>query len=226
LDALNNFPEVRKTLLGMLKERPRGIRELSGDLGISYEGARQQVQILLKGGWIQRAKPAAKGAAGRPEAPYVLTEAGEHTFPKAYGSLSVELIDTLTERFGVKGLNEILASITQRKVAEWLPRMMGLSLKDRAELLKGVYFKDDPYMTVQSFPGGLRIVEKNCPFLEVARQRPAVCSVTVSALTALFGTRVEREQSFQAGNGCCSFVVRLDRPMKKKFVFEREKAFA
>jgi predicted ArsR family transcriptional regulator len=226
MDALKNFPEVRKTVLGMLKDRPRGIRALSADLGISYEGTRQQVQNLVKGGWIQRTSAPPKSTAGRPEAPYSLTQAGEHLFPKAYGSLSVELIDTLIEKFGVKGLNEVLASITQRKVAEWLPKVKGLSPRDRAELLKGLYFKDDPHMTVEKAPGGLRIVEKNCPFLEVAQQRPAVCSITVSALTALFGVRVEREQSFQGGNGCCSFLVRLDQPMKKKVEFEREKAFA
>jgi hypothetical protein len=43
--------------------------------------------------------------------------------------------------------------------------------------------------------------------------RPALCSVSVNALTRLLGVRVRREETFQNGFGRCSFHVYADEPI-------------
>lgn len=59
----------------------------------------------------------------------------------------------------------------------------------------------------------LSLIEHNCPFFNVAKRRPVLCSVTVSMLTRLLGYRVVREERFQNGDGRCVFRVLLDQPI-------------
>lgn len=82
--------------------------------------------------------------------------------------------------------------------------------------------EDDPFTSVER-NGGIKLVERNCPFRNVAMERPALCSTTVSTLTRLLGVRVERELTFQNGDGCCAFHVHLDQPVDTttfRFAFE------
>jgi predicted ArsR family transcriptional regulator len=92
-------------------------------------------------------------------------------------------------------------------VRAWEPRTRGLNLPERVQALKAVYGDGDPYMEVEKVRGGFRLIERNCPFLNVAMERPALCSVTVSALSRLLGVRVVREERFQHGDGRCVFRV-------------------
>jgi predicted ArsR family transcriptional regulator len=59
-------------------------------------------------------------------------------------------------------------------------------------------------------------MEGNSPFLNVATQQPALCSVSVSALTQLLGVKVVREERFQSGNGRCVFRIYKNKPVKTK----------
>ena len=80
-------------------------------------------------------------------------------------------------------------------------------------------------MDVDNTDGELRLIERNCPFLNVASRRPALCSVTVSTLSRLLGYRVVREKRFQDGDGRCVFRVQLDDPIEVddfQFAFENE----
>jgi predicted ArsR family transcriptional regulator len=72
---------------------------------------------------------------------------------------------------------------------------------------------DDAFVEVEKVPEGYRLIERNCPFLDVALARPVLCSSTVSTLTRLLGRRVVREERFQDGHGCCSFRIHEDEPV-------------
>ena len=62
---------------------------------------------------------------------------------------------------------------------------------------------------------GYRVIERNCPYLNAAMKRPALCSVTVNSLTRLLGVRVDREERFQNGDGRCVFRVYADEPVRQ-----------
>lgn len=218
---------ARAAVLAFLKERNgAGVAEVAEHLGVSYEGARLQVARLEKEGLIE--KRLVRGRApGRPLARYVLSRAGEHAFPKSYDQLTIGLIDALTARLGPRALKEVLAEFTDRRVREWEPRLAGMPLKERIAALREIYGGDDPYMTVELARGNLRLIERNCPFLNVASARPVLCSVTVSTLERLLGVKVVREERFQTGHGRCVFRVLADQPIdvrRFRFAFEPEAA--
>lgn len=216
---------ARQSILTFLKRNHGGgVADVAAQLRISYEGARQHLTQLEKEGMVEKRLLRAKHAvAGRPSARYVLSRSGDHLFPKSYDELTVELIDALTERLGSQALKQVLTAFTDKRVREWAPRLQGMSLKDRVGALQEIYGGGDPYMSIEIGRRDIRLIERNCPFLNVASRRPALCSVTVSALERLLGVSVVREERFQAGHGRCVFRVLPNQPVDtRRFRFAIE----
>lgn len=208
-------PASARPFLETLKRKgPATIRELAQRLRITYEGARLQMGALLEGGWVMTApdERTTRGP-GRRAQRFVLSEAGEHAFPKHYDALSSELVATLAQSCGPKTLLTVLERMTQARVDRWRPALERLPLKARLQALRGLYEEEDAYMEVKWRGKVPLLIERNCPFLSVARQHPALCSVSVCTLSRLLGVRVVRERRFQDGDGCCVFRVCVEEPV-------------
>ncbi|HVT02091.1 MAG TPA: winged helix-turn-helix transcriptional regulator [Thermoanaerobaculia bacterium] len=208
--------EARRTILKVLKELGRAtIPQLAERLGVSTEAVRQQLVQLDREGWVgdvcgRTDVPADSARAlGRPPVEYCLTLAGDELFPKQYDDLAIALLD----RAG----KETLAAITDDRV-ERLTRDITdeMPLEKKLRRVQDVYSKGDPYITIERRPEGPRVIERNCPFLGVALERPAICSTTVSTLRRILGYEVVREERFQEEDGRCAFQVYLDRPLSSR----------
>lgn len=224
-----NISDIQRQILTFIKQQGETTNAaLAEHLNVSYEAVRQQLRQLEAGHLVVAAKQRdEEQRLGRPTQYYSLSPLGDHLFPKAYDTLAVELIDTLTAALGPEALREVLASFTDATVRQWLPFVENKSLRERLEALKGIYMEDDAYMQVEIDDAAhtLRLIERNCPFLNVASRRPALCSVTVSTLSRLLGYQVTREKRFQEGDGRCVFRVQLDQPLDAgafRFAFENE----
>lgn len=218
--------EMRKAILAIVKRRgASAIAELADELDVSYEAVRQQITQLHREGWLGKQIDRGRARVGRPQSRYRLTPAGDHLFPKHYDALTVELLDAVGEKFGREGIRAVLARLAETRVREWAPRVEGLDLEQRLQALRSIYLDGDPFVSVERDEDGLRLVERNCPFLNVAAKRPVLCSLTVSVLTRLLDHRVVREERFQSGDGCCAFRVLEDRPVDPAtYRFELEPA--
>jgi predicted ArsR family transcriptional regulator len=194
-------------------QAPRhAIAELAAHPG--PEGTRQHLIRLERKDWVKRRDSHDSGGrSGRPAPVYVIGESGERFFPKQYDELSTALIDTVRDLYGDEALKATLARIVDAKVGAWEPRLAGKSLEQRLQLLTDYYAVDGAFAVVTS-NGHRAIEERNCPYLNVALQRPALCSTTVNALTRLLGYQVRRSRKFQNGDGCCEFEVLTDRPVR------------
>lgn len=218
------LPDSRRAVLQHLKrEGAATAGELAGRLGMTREGARQWLQALEAEGAIARTTPRETGGAGRPAVSFALTPEGEHLFAKNYDSLAVSLVDAVADQLGQEALVKLLAAITEQQVKEWEPKLAGKSLPERIKALKGIYFEEDPHTSVRKDARGYVLIERNCPYLNVAMRRPHLCSVTVSTLTRLLGVRVVREARFQDGDRRCVFRVLEDQPVDlSRFSFALE----
>jgi predicted ArsR family transcriptional regulator len=106
-----------------------------------------------------------------------------------------------------------LAAIADSQVAAWKDRLAGKSLEQRIEILRGFYLEEDPFTSVEESDGNLVLIERNCPFQNVASSEPRLCSTTVSTLSRLLGCKVVRKQRLQNGDGRCAFHVLRDQPI-------------
>lgn len=195
---------------------------------LTGEAVRQQLLQLHRDGWIESrtVRPLGERARiGRPATLYRLTAAGDHLFPKGYDVLALTIIDKVVDELGADAARRVLASITESRVRELAPRLVGLTLEQRIEALRDLYLNDDPYMQSEKVADGFRLVERNCPFYNTAMARPVLCSVSVNSLSRLLGVRVAREQKFQDGDGQCVFRVFAEEPndpMQTSFMLESE----
>jgi predicted ArsR family transcriptional regulator len=227
--TVENISDVQQQILTFIKQQGEMTNaRLAEYLGVSYEAVRQQLRQLEAAQLVVSRKQLEEGQrSGRPTQLYALSAAGDHLFPKAYDELALELIDTLAVALGPEALRQVLASLTDENVRQWASHLQDKTLLERLEALKGIYLEDDAYMEVDQdeASGELRLVERNCPFLNVASRRPALCSVTVSTLSRLLGHLVTREKRFQDGDGRCVFRAHLDQPVSQdsfRFAFEEE----
>ena len=212
LEALSDT--CRGIMLYIKRQGGATIAELATHLGISDEGTRQHLIRLERKEWVKRRDNRDSGGrSGRPASVYVIGDSGERFFPKHYDQLSTALIDTIRDLYGDPALKAMLARIVETKVGVWEPRLAGKSLEQRLELLTEFYAADGAFAVVTR-NGHRAIEERNCPYLNVALQRPALCSTTVNALTRLLGYQVRRSRKFQNGDGCCEFEVLTDRPVR------------
>jgi predicted ArsR family transcriptional regulator len=167
---------------------------------------RQQLAALAAEGWVARADaPAGAPRVGRPPVAWRLTEAGEHLFPKSYDDLASTLVGAVAETLGPEALRKVLGSLTDARVRRWASRLADTPLAEQVRALTDIYEEGDGFMEARRVPGGWELVERNCPYLNVARARPALCSTTVSALSRLLGRDVVRVERFQDGDGRCVF---------------------
>jgi len=217
-------PDSRRAVLTFIKRVGRATAgAVAEELDMTREGARQWLQVLEKEGSLSRLPQAAPAGAGRPAVGYALTAEGEHLFAKNYDALAVSLVDAVADQLGEEALVKLLSAITEQQVKEWEPKLAGKPLPERIKALKGIYFEADPHTSVRKDARGYVLVERNCPYLNVALRRPHLCSVTVSTLTRLLGVRVVREARFQDGDRRCVFRVLEDQPVDTaRFRFELE----
>lgn len=219
---LEALPEARRTLLQTIKQQ--GVVTIAGlakQLNLTKEAARQQLQLLQELNLVQSESRKPKGA-GRPTLQYSLSNHGEHLFPKHYDQLTLQLVDTMQKELGSEQLKKVLSAVSSQQVQQWQEKMSGLTLKQKLETLRDFYFQNDPFTEVVEDEQGLWLIEKNCPFLNLASERPALCSVTVSTLMRLLGVKVVREKRFQDGDGCCAFHIFANQPVSDTFLFEFE----
>jgi predicted ArsR family transcriptional regulator len=215
MQPTSDSPDVRDAILLMLKqEGALPITVLSERLAITYEAVRQHLIALEREELVvRRVQRPKEGSVGRPSALYSLTVAGDHLFPKEYDGLASVLIGAVEEKLGDGALATVLAAITDAQVGRFESIVRTRTLERRLDALRAFYRPDDPFMSWRVEDDVVELVERNCPFLNVALQRPELCSTSVSALSRLFGYQVARTERFQNGDRRCVFRVLLDEPV-------------
>ena len=183
---------------------------------VTVEAIRQQLAGMEKNGFVEREiLRSGSPKAGRPRLTYKLTDAGEDIFPKNYPALSIALIDAVHKDYGNQGLINVLDSISESQVEKWTPLLSGKTMEQKLTLLKNMYQKGDAFTSVEKDGKDFLLVEKNCPYYQVAKHRPQLCSLTLNTLSRLLGYKVMREKKFQEGHGKCVFRVSRTQPFRR-----------
>ena len=221
--AIDLLPDARRSIMVALKRVTRAtIPQLAAALSVSTEAIRQQLSHLQRGGWISADcgpdETALGRTPGRPPTEYCLSPAAEDLFPKRYAELTLEFFDAVSD------VEKKLAEMTDERVTRLEAALTDQPLVQRMQTLRSIYVRDDPHTEVEKSAYGYRLIERNCPYLQFATERPLFCSTTVSALRRLTNREVVREERFQDGEGRCVFHVYADAKITHNSRFEREPA--
>jgi DeoR family suf operon transcriptional repressor len=212
--ALAELPATRRELLVNLRKRGEArAEELAEMLGVTVGAVRQHLQGLAAADLVEHREE--RPGPGRPRHVYRLAPAAEALFPRAYGELTVELLDYIGDEDP-----ELIARAFERRrrarVARTLERLDGLSFDERVAEVARVLDEDGYLADAEPLPAdgpdrpaGWRIREHNCAILAVAQRYGHACGAEIAFLREVLpDAEVTRVSHILTGAHACAYEVR------------------
>ena len=193
--------------------------ELATSLGITVGAVRQHLQGLAAADLVEHREE--RPGPGRPRHVYRLAPAAEALFPRAYGELTVELLDYIGDENP-----ELIARAFERRrrarVERTRERLDGLSFDERVAEVARVLDEDGYLADVEPLPAdgdgagasaGWRIREHNCAILAVAQRYGHACGAEIAFLREVLpDADVTRVSHILTGAHACAYDVRRRTP--------------
>jgi DeoR family transcriptional regulator, suf operon transcriptional repressor len=183
--ALAELPPTRRALLIALRKRGEArAEELAEQLEVTVSAVRQHLHGLAAADLVAHREE--RAGPGRPRHVYRLAPAAEALFPRAYGELTVELLDYIGEESP-----ELVARAFERRrrarVERTRERLAGLDFDARVAEVARVLDEDGYLAEVERLgedgaADGWRILEHNCAILAVAQRYGHACGAEIAFL--------------------------------------------
>lgn len=201
---------TRRVILDRLKsDGPQSAAALAHGLGVSAMAVRQHLYELERQKLVvydEQARP-----LGRPVKLWRLTPAADRFFPEGHAELTVGLIDAVSEAFGRKGLDRLVAIRAAHQIAAYeskLPKRA--SRRRRLEALAEIRTAEGYMAEVFSdVDGSLLLVENHCPICQAAKACTGLCGAELEVFQAVLGddVQVERTEHILSGARRCAYRV-------------------
>ena len=220
-DAFALLPETRREILRRLKGAGElRAEELAESIGMTASGMRQQLAGLVADGYVTHRQ--ARLGPGRPRFVHRLTAAGENLFPRRYGDLVGDLLETAqAEDPGF--VERLFDRRRERRLERARTRMAdagaGDDLAARVAAIAAILDEDGYLAGAEPLPDGRGwlIVEQNCAIFDVAVRCGTACSSELAFLReALPDTEIRRVSHMVAGAPHCAYEVRPSEGRRAK----------
>lgn len=205
----------RDRILLRLKTRgPQTATQLAQRLEVTPVAARQHLALLEEEGLVDYSEE--RRPVGRPARRWSLTEAGSARFPEGYADLTVDLLHSMREAFGDKGLAKLIDTRTERTRAQYEERLR--SAKTLAARVRGLarLRTAEGYMAevVRNPDGSYTLIENHCPICAAAKLCQGLCKSELELFRTVLGPahRVEREEHIVDGSRRCTY--RIEKETK------------
>jgi predicted ArsR family transcriptional regulator len=199
---------TRRAIVKLLKmEGPSDAAALAKRLDVTAMAVRQHLYVLQEEKLVmaeERPSP-----VGRPSKFWQLTRDAERLFPDAYAELSVTLIDSVRDAFGVEGIARLLDARLARQRADYSARISeSAPLGKKVRQLAAIRTQEG-YMA-EVVPDGRNaflFVENHCPICAAATACQGLCATELDLFRAVLGrgVKVDRAEHIVAGDRRCAY---------------------
>jgi len=202
---------TREAILTLLKQRgPSDSEALAAELDISAMAVRQHLYALRQQKLIShREEPR---SVGRPAKLWFPTSAANRFFPDAHASLTVSLLNAMSETFGEEGVQRLVTRCAKRQISDYRSRIpVHAPLQARLEALISIRNEEGFMAEVQSQrDGSFLLIENHCPISAAANVCPKLCNMEMKVFRAILGegVAIEREEHMVAGARRCVYRIR------------------
>lgn len=194
--------QAGKILAHLQRHGEATVKELEELLGISTTAVREHLTHLeakdLLGTRLARSGP------GRPRLVYFLTQRAHELFPKQYDTLVTLLLREIASREGPDQLQVLLDAVAARLAAEYGGQVDAEHLAERLQQLRDA-------MEARGIPAEVRSAESlqvfACPYLDVAQEHAAVCTMERRMLESVLGETIRLEGTIREGRRSCHFAL-------------------
>ncbi len=199
--------EHRSDIIRLLKQQGEMTSEaLAAALGVTRVSVRRHLEILERQGYVTYR--AVTSGRGRPSYHYSLTARAAELFPRSYDALACELLQMTQECFGQQGLLRVISARAEQIFRHLAPHLTPLDFAGRVAKLAEFLIERGYLAEYEALPdGSFRLIERNCPTINVAKAYSELCAQERQLYEALLGGQVVREQRIADGDGACAYRV-------------------
>lgn len=205
------FQTTRGRIVEELRRRKSASAvDLAQVFGLSPNAIRQQLVVLERDSLVIE-KSVRRGRT-KPTYEFSLTPEAEKLFPQHYDKMLGAVLRELKEQFGSEGVEKVFGGIAKRTVAKAKERVTAAEPRQKVEQLTELLREGGVVAEYNLIDGGFELHEHNCPYSEVAKEHPEVCSVIHHVLDETIGGEHVQTESIATGGSECRFEIKpLDR---------------
>ncbi|MFQ3582005.1 MAG: ArsR family transcriptional regulator [Chloracidobacterium sp.] len=217
-----HLKEHRNDIICLLKQHGEMTSEaLAEALGLTRVSVRRHLEILERQGYV--AYRVVTCGRGRPGHHYSLTPQAAQLFPNSYDALACELLQTTRQCFGQEGVLRVISARAEQVLRHLAPQLEPLNFSARVAKLAEFLVERGYLADYEALPdGSFRLIERNCPTLNVAKVFSELCAQERQLYEALLGGKVVREQRIADGDGACAYRVFPPLMESPRASFQRE----
>jgi len=196
-------------ILLLLKSKgPASTRSLAEALGVSRQGALQQLEKLETEGLVQY--DLERQGVGRPSRSWSISAKGQDRFPNTHAQLTVELLDAVRAEFGEAGLERLVQRREAATQAGYRQAVAGTDdLETRLDRLTRLRAAEGYMAEWRPTEDGYLLIENHCPICAAAAACQGFCRSELAMFRALLApASVERTEHVLAGARRCAYLVR------------------
>jgi predicted ArsR family transcriptional regulator len=196
-------------ILLLLKSKgPASTRSLAEQLGVSRQGALQQLEKLEAEGLVQY--DLERQGVGRPSRSWSISAKGQDRFPNTHAQLTVELLDAVRAEFGETGLERLVQRREAATETGYRQAVAGAQdLETRLDRLARLRAAEGYMAEWRLIEDGYLLIENHCPICAAAAACQGFCRSELAMFRALLApASVERTEHVLAGARRCAYLVR------------------
>ncbi len=190
----------RLEIVNTLK-RTRGlsVNELVSRMKMSYMGIKQHCLTLERDGYLDTWRRPQK--MGRPEMVYRLTRRTHDLFPCDSNDMTLELLKSVSQIYGLNAPEKLLFNLFERKTAKLKEAVKGETVAERATWLAKEREKEGfmSQFVNDAKEGGPQILECHSPILNLLDEYKIIGRLEQDLVESVLGTPVRREETRTSG---------------------------
>jgi predicted ArsR family transcriptional regulator len=188
--------------------------DVGSRLGITPAGARQHLLKLETAGLVESENQ--NRGRGRPKKYWRLAQRGHDRFPDRHSDLTVDLLQSMRNVFGERGLEELIKHREHASVVAYR-KLVGKrnSLRQKLTALAKIRSREGYMADVIADTGeSFLLVENHCPICAAAAACQGLCRSELATFRAVLGTdvTVERVDHILAGARRCAYRIGRRQP--------------
>ncbi len=207
MDIIVDENSTRKNIILLLKKNGgMSIEELSKVIEITPMGIRQHLLALEKKGTVTYVSR--RRGIGRPGFIYMLTDAANDLFPKAYDALALDVMRDIRKYEGDEKVDKIFDWRRERLFRTRKDALAGKAgIEDRLNALKEMLEADGHLVDVSGNSGAYHLKQYHCPISKVAKEFTSACKYELQMYRDLIDKGITREQSIAEGAQSCVYLI-------------------
>lgn len=198
---------TRKNIVILLKRSGgMSIEELSKVIEITPMGIRQHLIALEKKGMVTYFIK--KRGIGRPGFIYMLSEAADDHFPKAYDNLALGMLRDIQEHDGQEKVDKLFSWRRERLLKlkkDALASRNGVD--DTLQVLKELLEAEGYFAELSKNGKNYYLKQYHCPIHKVALEFKEACKHELLLYRELIDKNITREQAISEGAPCCLYLI-------------------